>query len=62
MVIFNGNRKNVSVTIPEGIWNVVCENGIIAPNGVLEQVKNQHYIVGASSASIMYLAPPEEIP
>lgn len=59
LVIFNGNRHYENVMLPEGIWNVVCQNGTIDPNGILDQVKYQHYSVGPSSASIMYLAPEE---
>lgn len=55
LVILNGNRVPKSLTLPQGTWNVVCQNGEINPDGVLAQLRNQHYIVASSSASIMYL-------
>ncbi|MHB9055308.1 MAG: type I pullulanase [Paludibacteraceae bacterium] len=54
LVIFNGNRKNVKVTIPEGEWNVVCHDGRISLNAPLFISKNPVFTVGASSASILY--------
>ena len=53
LVIYNGNRKAKSITIPEGVWNVVCHNGLINLNGLF-QVKTTKFIVAPSSASIMY--------
>lgn len=54
LVIYNGNRKNVSVELPEGEWNVAVHDGKISPNSPLFTVSNPKFIVGASSASIMY--------
>lgn len=54
LVIYNGNRKNVSVELPEGEWNVAVHDGKISPNAPLFTVSNPKFIVGASSASIMY--------
>ena len=54
LVIYNGNRKNVSVELPEGEWNVAVHDGKISPNSQLFTVTNPKFIVGASSASIMY--------
>lgn len=56
LVILNGNRHSKRVVLPAASWNVVCHDGFIAPNGILMQVKNQNFIVPASSASIMYLS------
>lgn len=56
LVILNGNRKSVHVSIPQGEWNVICHNGLINPTGVLMQIKSQSFIVAPSSASIMYLS------
>lgn len=55
LVVFNGNRQSKRVVLPVGNWNVVCHDGLINPNGVLMQIKNQNFIVAPSSASIMYL-------
>ena len=54
LVIYNGNRKNVSVDLPEGEWNVVVHDGKISPNDPLFAVKNPRFVVGASSASVMW--------
>ena len=54
LVIFNGNRRNVSVNLPIGVWNVVCHDGKISPSQPLLTTKSTQFIVGASSASIMY--------
>ena len=54
LVIFNGNRKNVSLQIPADKWNVVCYDGKISPNVPLFTVKSSKFTVGASSASILY--------
>ncbi|MGB4415674.1 MAG: type I pullulanase [Paludibacter sp.] len=54
LVIYNGNRKSVSVQIPEGAWNVVCHDGQINLSGML-QVKSTAFTVAPSSASIMYV-------
>lgn len=54
LVIFNGNRKNVSLQIPTDKWNVVCHDGKISPNVPLFTVKSSKFTVGASSASILY--------
>ncbi|MDO9154052.1 MAG: type I pullulanase [Paludibacter sp.] len=53
LVIYNGNRKNVQVGIPSGTWNVVCHDGQINLNGIM-QVKDTTFNVAPSSASIMY--------
>ncbi|MCE5331815.1 MAG: type I pullulanase [Bacteroidales bacterium] len=54
LVIYNGNRKSVSVQIPEGAWNVVCHDGQINLSG-MSQVKSTTFTVAPSSASIMYV-------
>ena len=54
LVIFNGNRKNVSLQIPADKWNVVCHDGKISPDVPLLTVKSSKFTVGASSASILY--------
>lgn len=54
LVIYNGNRNNVIVELPEGEWNVAAHDGRISPDTTLFAVKNPRFIVGASSASIMY--------
>jgi len=56
LVIFNGNRKPMALQIPEGTWNVVCNDGIINPKDMLMQVKSPNFRIPASSASIMYQA------
>ncbi len=54
LVIYNGNRKNVNVELPEGEWNVAVHDGKISVETPLFTVKNPKFVVGASSASIMY--------
>ena len=54
LVIYNGNRKPVSVQIPEGEWNVVCHNGVINLTGI-SLVKSTTFVVAPSSASILYV-------
>ncbi|MFV0391566.1 MAG: type I pullulanase [Paludibacteraceae bacterium] len=54
LVIFNGNRKNVTIQLPEGEWNVVCHNGEISPDVPLFTTKGLQFSINASSASILY--------
>ena len=54
LVIYNGNRKSVTVQIPEGEWNVVCHDGQINTSGI-SVVKSTYFVVAPSSASIMYV-------
>jgi pullulanase len=54
LVIYNGNRKSVSIEIPEGEWNLVCHDGQINLNGIA-QVNRTTFVVAPSSASIMYV-------
>lgn len=54
LVIFNGNRKNVSVELPEGVWSVACHDGFINPETPLFTTRSTILTVGASSASILY--------
>ena len=53
LVIYNGNRKNVKVGIPAGNWSLVCHDGQIYLNGIM-QVKDTTFNIAPSSASIMY--------
>jgi len=53
LVIYNGNRKNVKVGIPAGEWNVICHDGQINLNGIM-QMNDSSFIIAPSSASIMY--------
>lgn len=57
LVIYNGNRKNVSIELPEGEWNVVAHSGKISPETPLFTTSGPRFIVGASSASVMFAAP-----
>lgn len=54
LVIYNGNRKSVSVVLPEGEWNAAVHDGKISPNTLLFTTKSPKFVVGASSASIMW--------
>ncbi|NLI72260.1 MAG: type I pullulanase [Bacteroidales bacterium] len=54
LVIYNGNRRNVSVELPEGEWSVVCHDGKISPATSLFTISGPRFIVGASSASVMF--------
>ncbi len=54
LVIYNGNRKAVTVEIPEGEWNLVCHDGQINLN-VISAINTTTFNVPASSASILYV-------
>lgn len=54
LVILNGNRNNKAVILPEGKWNVVAHDGTLRHNTPLFSTKSSRFIVGASSASIMW--------
>jgi pullulanase len=54
LVLYNGNRKAVSVSIPAGEWNVVCHDGMIKPDGI-SVVSDTTFSIAPSSASIMYV-------
>ncbi len=54
LVIYNGNRKSVTVQIPVGDWNLVCHDGQINLSGI-SVVKTTNFVVAPSSASIMYV-------
>jgi pullulanase len=54
LVIYNGNRKPVSVQIPEGEWNLICHDGQINLSGI-SVINYTYFTVAPSSASIMYL-------
>jgi pullulanase len=54
LVLYNGNRKPVVVKIPEGEWNLVCQDGVINLAGIT-QVISTSFVIGPSSASIMYV-------
>jgi pullulanase len=54
LVIYNGNRKMVSVPIPSGEWNLVCHDGQINLNG-MAVINNTTFMVEPSSASILYM-------
>lgn len=54
LVIYNGNRKSVSIEIPEGEWNLVCHDGQINLSGI-SQINYTNFVVAPSSASIMYV-------
>jgi pullulanase len=54
LVIYNGNRKPVTVQIPEGEWNLVCHDGQINLTGI-SLIEKTSFVVEPSSASIMYV-------
>jgi len=54
LVIYNGNRKMVSVPIPSGEWNLVCHDGQINLNG-MAVINNTTFMVEPSSVSILYM-------
>lgn len=41
VVIFNGNKVGKQVKIPEGDWNIICQNGRIALNGMGAKSSNK---------------------
>jgi len=53
LVIYNGNRKMVSVPIPSGEWNLVCHDGQINLSGIAV-INYTTFMVEPSSASILY--------
>ncbi len=58
LVIYNGNRKNVNIELPQGEWNVAAHDGKISPETPLftvNTVKEPKFVLGASSASILYM-------
>ncbi len=54
LVIYNGNRKNANIELPEGEWNVVIHDGKASPETPLFTTQTPKFVVGASSASIMF--------
>ena len=54
LVIYNGNRKPVTVQIPAGEWNLVCHDGIINLSGI-SMINSTSFTVAPSSASILYV-------
>lgn len=53
LVIYNGNRKPVTVQIPEGEWTLICHDGQINLSGI-SQMKYTQFSVAPSSASILF--------
>lgn len=54
LVIYNGNRKPVTVQIPNAEWNLICHDGQIDMNG-LAIINYTAFTVAPSSASILYV-------
>lgn len=54
LVIYNGNRKPVSLEVPAADWTVVCHDGQIDLSGIMK-LKTTKFTVAPSSASIMYV-------
>ena len=54
LVIYNGNRKPVTVQIPVGEWNLVCHDGVINLSGI-SMINSTSFTVAPSSASILYV-------
>ena len=52
LVIFNGNRQDISYTLPAGKWTAVCEHGKLNQSGL--GTYTQTINVSASSATILY--------
>ncbi|MDX9746863.1 MAG: type I pullulanase, partial [Paludibacter sp.] len=52
LVIFNGNRSPVKVTIPKNEWDLVAHDGVINLQG-MGIVKDTVIMVAPSSASIL---------
>jgi len=55
MMLLNGNKKAMSVPMPEGKWNLVCHDGVVNLNGIKE-VNSKEFRIEPLSASILYLA------
>lgn len=55
LVVYNGNRKAMEVTLPKKQWNVVCRDGEINPEG-LAVLKGGKTRIAASSAFIAWSA------
>jgi pullulanase len=53
LVIYNGNRKSVTIQIPAAEWNLICHNGKINLSG-LAIINYTNFTVAPSSASILY--------
>lgn len=54
LVIYNGNRKPVTVQIPAGEWNLVCHDAVVNLSGI-SMVNSTSFTVAPSSASILYV-------
>ncbi len=54
LVIYNGNRKPVTLDVPQAPWTVVCHDGLIDLSGIMK-LKSTKFTVAPSSASIMYV-------
>ena len=52
LVIYNGNRRPVTVQIPQDEWTLVCHDGQINQNG-LAVINYTLFNVAPSSASIL---------
>lgn len=53
LVVYNGNRHEAEIGIPEGEWNVVCRNGQIDPEGK-DRLPEGSVKIAVSSALILY--------
>ena len=54
LVLYNGNRKAIKVTIPAASWNVVCDDGKIDLKGI-SQINDSTFTIAPSSASVLYI-------
>ena len=53
IVLFNSNRKPVSIAIPEGKYTIVCRDGKINESG-LGSVEGNHVVIPRQSAMILH--------
>ena len=53
IVLFNSNRKPVSIAIPEGKYTIVCRDGKINESG-LGSVEGDHVVIPRQSAMILH--------
>lgn len=54
LVIYNGNRKPISLDVPPAAWTVICHDGLIDLSGIMK-LKSTKFTVAPSSASILYV-------
>lgn len=53
LVVYNGNNKDIKITLPEGNWTIVANDGVINSDGISHAVSGE-IKVGSTSSLIAY--------